>query len=93
MNQNRMTAVQTYNMEAQQSSRPMINTHVDTQLMKNIVLLLIGGLLFVLCYRVSRRQTAYVNASQASVQPMQTAPQAPVITHTNPSLVMRVAGL
>jgi|GEM_PF-5019218 len=93
MNHNRMTAVQTYDMEAQQSSRPMINTHVDTQLMKNIVLLLIGGLLFILCYRVSRRQTAYVNANQASVQPVQVLPQEPMITHTNPSLVMRVARL
>ncbi len=80
-------------MEAHQSTRPLIITHIDTQLMKNIVLLLIGGLLFILCYRVSRRQTAYVNANQATVQPIQTMPQDPMIVHSSPSLVMRVAGL
>jgi len=88
-----MTAVQTCNMEAQQSSHPMINIHVDTQLMKNIVLIIVGGLLFILCYRVSRRQTAYVNANQASVQPIQTVPQDPVIVPTNSLLVIRFAGL
>ena len=93
MNQNQMTAVGTYNMKAHQPIQPVIIAHVDTQLMKNIVLLLIGGILFVLCYRVSRRQTAYVNANQAVVQPQQLTPQASVIPHNNPSLAMRFAGL
>lgn len=93
MNQNLLPAVGTYDRETNQHTRPMIITHVDNQLMKNIVLLLIGGLLFVLCYRVSRRQTAYVNASQATIQPGNPTPQAPIIAHTNSSLVMRVVGL
>ncbi len=93
MNQNPLTAVGTFDEKVHQHTRPMIITHVDNQLMKNIVLLLIGGLLFVLCYRVSRRQTAYVNANQASVQPANTQPQGSIIAHTNSSLVMRVAGL
>ena len=86
-----MTSVGTFEREINQHRRPMIITHVDNQLMKNIVLLLIGGLLFILCYRVSRRQTAYVNASQATIPPARTLPQEPIIAHTN-SLVMRVVG-
>lgn len=87
-----MTAVGTYDMKAHRPIHPMIIAHIDTQLMKNIVLLLIGGVLFVLCYRVSRRQTAYVNANQAVIQPQQVRPQASVIPHSNPSLAMRFAG-
>ena len=93
MNQNRMTAVRTFDIVANQPTRPMIIVTIDTQLMKNIVLLLIGSLLFVLCYRVSRRQTAYVNANQANVQPIKTITQGSAIVHTNSSFVMRFAGL
>ena len=68
-------------------------TQYHSQLMKNIVLLFIGGLLFILCYQVSRRQAAYVYAKQASVQPVKTLPQEPIIVHINTSLGMRFAGL
>lgn len=89
MNKNRLTTVGTLNLDAPHSVHPVPFTHIDSTIMKNILFLLIGGLLFVLCYRVSRWQTQYVNANPVNAT-QRVTPVSP-LTNTNPSLAMKVS--
>jgi hypothetical protein len=93
MNQIPLTKVGTYSMGPRQPVHSMLFTHVDNTLMKNIFLVLIGSLLFLLCYRVSRWQTAYVNASQDSLQMKQALPKDNIIAHTKSSFGVKIVRL
>jgi hypothetical protein len=79
------------NMNTPETYKFVFLTRVDQTVMKNIVLLLIGSLLFMLCYQLTRRQTAYVNANSASVQPFQKPNTGPAFAQSDKSLVMQMA--
>lgn len=89
MNKNRLATVGTLNLNDSHSVHRVPFTHIDSTMMKNIIFLLIGGLLFVLCYRVSRWQTEYVNANPVN-NTQRVIPISP-LSSTNSSLAMKVS--
>ncbi len=94
MNPITLPVLSTHETGQHQSLRHFLFTHVDATVMKNLLLLVIGGILFFLCYRVSRLQAVYAAPGQElnQQQLVKTDIQQGVITSANNSLVMRVTG-